>query len=193
MGQGGHPHQRAMIPLLAAAELMVSQNAGILRDKSFKAMTDKEWDIIHDVHVRGAYSCAHACWPVFRKNKFGRIINTSSAAVSLLLRNLNNADAYVGHLRQLWPRCARADSPQTASLIASTANYSAAKLGLVSFARTLAREGAKYNIHANAIAPIAASQLTATIMPPEMLEKLNPELFIPLVIYLCHERCVGTV
>jgi hypothetical protein len=37
------------------------------------------------------------------------------------------------------------------------ANYSAAKFALVSFAKTLAREGVKYNIHANAIAPIAAS------------------------------------
>jgi NAD(P)-dependent dehydrogenase (short-subunit alcohol dehydrogenase family) len=38
------------------------------------------------------------------------------------------------------------------------ANYSAAKFALVGFAQTLAREGVKYNIHANAIAPIAASQ-----------------------------------
>ena len=33
------------------------------------------------------------------------------------------------------------------------ANYSAAKMGLVGFTKTLAREGAKYNIKASAIAP----------------------------------------
>ena len=26
-------------------------NAGILRDKSFKSMTDKEWDAVQAVHV----------------------------------------------------------------------------------------------------------------------------------------------
>ena len=67
------------------------------------------------------------------------------------------------------------------------ANYSAAKLALVAFSKTLGREGAKYNIHANAIAPVAASQMTETVMPPEMLENLSPEMIVPLVAYLCHE------
>ena len=48
---------------------------GILRDKSFKAMTDKEWDDVQQVHVKGAFAVTHACWPIFRKQKFGRIIN----------------------------------------------------------------------------------------------------------------------
>lgn len=34
------------------------------------------------------------------------------------------------------------------------ANYSAAKMGLIAFTKTLAREGAKYNIKATAIAPV---------------------------------------
>lgn len=87
------------------------------------------------MHVKGSYACAKACWPVFRKQKFGRIVNTASAA------------GLYGNFGQ--------------------ANYSAAKMAMVSFSKTLAREGAKYNIHANAIAPIAASQMTATIMPRE--------------------------
>ena len=54
------------------------------------------------------------------------------------------------------------------------ANYSAAKLGLVGLINTLAQEGAKYNIKANAVAPIAATRMTEDIMPPEILEKLTP-------------------
>lgn len=30
-------------------------NAGILRDVSFKNMTDQDWDLIHKVHTYGAY------------------------------------------------------------------------------------------------------------------------------------------
>ncbi|KAI9439943.1 peroxisomal hydratase-dehydrogenase-epimerase [Lactarius indigo] len=55
-------------------------NAGILRDKGFRNMTDKEWDQIQDVHLKGAFSCTHAAWPIFRRQKFGRIVNTASAA-----------------------------------------------------------------------------------------------------------------
>jgi len=59
---------------------------------------------------------------------------------------------------------------------------------MVSFTETLAKEGAKYNIVANVIAPIAASRMTETIMDPETLSKLGPEWVVPLVGYLVHEN-----
>lgn len=130
-------------------------NAGILRDISFKNMTDKDWDLIIDVHVTGSYKCAHAAWPHFRKQKYGRVINTASAA----------------GLFGAFGQC----------------NYSAAKLAMVGFTETLAKEGAKYNIKANVIAPIAASRMTETVMPPDVLKALQPEWVVPLVATLVHK------
>lgn len=56
----------------------------------------------------------------------------------------------------------------------------------VGFTETLAKEGAKYNILSNVIAPIAASRMTETVMPPEVLAQLKPEWVVPLVGYLTH-------
>ena len=72
------------------------------------------------------------------------------------------------------------------------ANYSAAKLGIAGLTRTLAHEGAKYNINANVIAPVAASRMTEDIMPPQLLEVLEPENVSPLVAYLASEDCHET-
>jgi NAD(P)-dependent dehydrogenase (short-subunit alcohol dehydrogenase family) len=72
------------------------------------------------------------------------------------------------------------------------ANYGAAKLGLVGLINTLAIEGAKYNIKANAVAPIAATRMTEDILPPEVFKKLTPEYVAPVVTYLCTEEVPDT-
>ena len=117
-------------------------------------MKDDDWDLIMKVHVKGAYKCARAAWPHFRKQKYGRVINTASSA------------GLFGAFGQ--------------------ANYSAAKLSQVGFTETLAKEGYKYNILCNVIAPVAASRMTQTVMPPDVLENLKPDWVVPLVAVLAH-------
>jgi len=72
------------------------------------------------------------------------------------------------------------------------ANYGAAKLGMVGLVNTLAIEGRKYNITANAVAPIAATRMTSDIMPPEALQALDPAYVSPLVVHLASEECMDT-
>jgi len=67
-------------------------------------------------------------------------------------------------------------------------NYGAAKMGLVGFTRVLAVEGARNNIKANAIAPLALTRMTENIMGG-LADKLDPGLVSPLVAYLAHENC----
>ena len=71
------------------------------------------------------------------------------------------------------------------------ANYGAAKMGLVGLTRVWAQEGAKYNIKANAIAPVARTRMTEDLLGP-MVEKLDPALVSPLVAYLVSEECPVT-
>jgi NAD(P)-dependent dehydrogenase (short-subunit alcohol dehydrogenase family) len=70
-------------------------------------------------------------------------------------------------------------------------NYGAAKMGLVGFTRVLAVEGAKYNIKANAIAPLALTRMTENLMAG-LGDKLEPGLVSPLVAFLAHEDCPVT-
>ncbi|HEU4407627.1 MAG TPA: SDR family NAD(P)-dependent oxidoreductase [Polyangiaceae bacterium] len=139
---------------------IIVNNAGILRDVTFQKMTHDDWDMIRRVHLDGAFKVTHAAWPHLRDRKYGRIINTSSAA------------GIYGNFGQV--------------------NYATAKLGLVGFTYALALEGKKNNVHVNAIAPIAGSRMTETVLPPDLLEALKPEYVASLVAWLCHEDCDET-
>ena len=64
------------------------------------------------------------------------------------------------------------------------ANYGAAKAGAVGLMNVLSIEGAKYDIRVNCIAPTAATRMTEDIMPPDMLNALEPRWVTPAVLLL---------
>jgi NAD(P)-dependent dehydrogenase (short-subunit alcohol dehydrogenase family) len=55
-------------------------NAGILRDKSFSNMSLDDFRLVLDVHLMGSVTCTKAVWDRMKKQKYGRIVMTSSSS-----------------------------------------------------------------------------------------------------------------
>lgn len=56
-----------------------------------KNMSDEDWDLVTLVHLKGAFSCTKACWPLFRQQKVrvqevqALIISLDESSIPLLL------------------------------------------------------------------------------------------------------------
>jgi NAD(P)-dependent dehydrogenase (short-subunit alcohol dehydrogenase family) len=68
--------------------------------------------------------------------------------------------------------------------------YSASKAALIGFMRTLAMEGKSHNVLTNAIAPYAATPMTARQgnMPEEFMTTMRPEFVAPAVALMVSEQ-----
>ena len=66
------------------------------------------------------------------------------------------------------------------------ANYAAAKMGLVGLARTVAIEGQKYGIQANALAPLAHTSMTDGLFGGA-INDFEPAHVVPMALYLVSE------
>jgi len=64
--------------------------AGILRDRMIFNMTEEEWDAVIQVHLKGTFACTRAVAPIFRQQRYGRIINVTS--VTGLIGNSGQAN-----------------------------------------------------------------------------------------------------
>ncbi|MEY2419758.1 MAG: hypothetical protein QOG90_2438, partial [Actinomycetota bacterium] len=99
--------------------------------------------------------------------------------------------AYIRMREQGYGRIVNTSSPAGVFGNFGQTNYGAAKMGLVGFTRVLAVEGAKNNIKANAIAPVAKTRMTEDLLGP-MADGLLPEHITPIVAWLSHEDCPVT-
>ncbi|GLI27539.1 3-oxoacyl-ACP reductase [Agromyces rhizosphaerae] len=64
---------------LGAPTILVN-NAGILRDNLLFKMTDDDWDLVMQVHLRGAFLMSRAVQAHQVEAKWGRIVNLSSTS-----------------------------------------------------------------------------------------------------------------
>tara|TARA_B100001057_G_scaffold60776_1_gene54004 strand:- start:2285 stop:3025 length:741 start_codon:yes stop_codon:yes gene_type:complete len=58
-------------------EILIN-NAGIIRDKSFMKMTEKEWDDVINVNLKSLFVVSKAVLPFMKEKGYGRIVSASS-------------------------------------------------------------------------------------------------------------------
>jgi 3-oxoacyl-[acyl-carrier protein] reductase len=59
---------------------MLIHNAGVTRDNMLFKMTDQDWDVVMNVHLRGAFLMTRAAQKYMIEAKWGRIVNLSSVS-----------------------------------------------------------------------------------------------------------------
>lgn len=134
-------------------------NAGVLRDTSFHKMTEEQWDLIQDVHVKGAFRLTHAVWPIMREKGYGRIVMTSSGA------------GIFGNFGQCNYSTAKSGLIGFANSLAiegASKNIRVNTIAPIAASRMVIASG---------------------IFPEELHAKLRVEDVAPLVGWLCHEDC----
>ncbi len=86
---------------------------------------------------------------------------------------------------QNYGRVVFTSSPSGLHGIFGQANYGAAKAGMIGMMNALHLEGAKYNIHVNALSPSARTRMTEDLGIPEpILEQMTPEAITAAMLYL---------
>jgi len=77
--QGGENIVKTALDNFGKVDILVN-NAGILRDRMVFNMSEEDWDLVLKVHLYGHFYTIRAVSPLFRQQRYGRIINTSSIA-----------------------------------------------------------------------------------------------------------------
>ena len=60
--------------------VVLINNAGVLRDKTFAKMTVEDFNFVVQVHLMGSMTCTKAVWEIMREQAYGRIVMTTSSS-----------------------------------------------------------------------------------------------------------------
>lgn len=154
----------AAITEFGTLDILVN-NAGILRDRTLAAMSIEEWDAVIKVHLRGTFAPSHFAAAYWRAKS-----KSTGQPVGGRLINTTSPSGIYGNFGQ--------------------ANYAAAKAGIAGFTIVAAKELASSGVTANAIAPAAATRLTAALMSDDRSD-LGPDRIAKLVGWLASPASQG--
>ena len=75
--EGGESIVQTAVDSFGTVDAVIN-NAGILRDKSFANMTEEEFSLIIEVHLKGTYYVTQPAFKIMKENNYGRIVNVAS-------------------------------------------------------------------------------------------------------------------
>ncbi|MQA96058.1 MAG: SDR family NAD(P)-dependent oxidoreductase [Streptosporangiales bacterium] len=139
--------------------------AGILRDRMIFNMTEEDWDAVIAVHLKGHFSTVRPASAYWRQQR-----NPDGHYRIINFTSVSGLDGSPGQ-----------------------ANYAAAKMGIIGLTYSLAQGLARYGVTANAIAPGAATRLTATVPTEKSVSRAkradddperSPDNIAPLALYM---------
>ena len=143
--------------------------AGILRDRMIFNLVEADWDAVIRVHLKGHYSTVRPASAYWREQR-----NPEGHYRVINFTSVSGLDGSPGQ-----------------------PNYAAAKMGIVGLTYSLAQGLARYGVTANAIAPGAATRLTATVpsdkrvqredRPAEEDRRMSPDNIAPVALYMASE------
>jgi NAD(P)-dependent dehydrogenase (short-subunit alcohol dehydrogenase family) len=135
-------------------------NAGILRDRMLVNLTEQDWDLVMNVHLKGTFL------PLRHAANYWRTLSKDGKAVNARVINTTSHSGLFCNIGQ--------------------ANYAAAKAGVASMTIVAARELKRYGVTVNAICPRANTRLTEGLAKwtPEQIERRDPVWAAALVTWL---------
>ncbi|SDY16002.1 SDR family NAD(P)-dependent oxidoreductase [Halopenitus persicus] len=129
--------------------------AGLLRDAYLTEMTASDWEDVISVHLRGHFGLLRSAARLWSETAEERSDPRSFVCVT--------SPSALGNVGQ--------------------ANYSAAKAGVLGLMRTAATELEKFDIHVNALLPIAYTKMTENILDSD---EYPPEKVAPVAAFLAN-------
>jgi NAD(P)-dependent dehydrogenase (short-subunit alcohol dehydrogenase family) len=121
-------------------------NAGVTRYRPFLEATERDWDAVLDVDLKGLFFCVQAIAPHMTERSYGKIVNISSA----------QGTGTTPH--------------NTAGSPGGSSAYASAKAAVIQLTKTLARELGPHGVNVNCVAPgTFLTALTSASRTPEQV------------------------
>jgi NAD(P)-dependent dehydrogenase (short-subunit alcohol dehydrogenase family) len=174
--EGGAALVQTAIDTFGRLDIVIN-NAGILRDAAFEAMTIDLLEPVLDVHLKGAFNVTRPAFAIMKEQGYGRVVSTCSASGILGSPSKSNYAAaktgLIGFTRVL-------------AAEGAAHNIKANALSPIAYTRMLAHslEQPQADAELGPQAEEVKEQLTKMFT-----ETLDPALVSPVVAFLAHENC----
>jgi acetoacetyl-CoA reductase/3-oxoacyl-[acyl-carrier protein] reductase len=128
-------------------------NAGITRDNFFHKLTDEDWDKVIAVNLKGVRNTIYPFFAGMRERNDPKSEGEKQGGSIVAISSISGDRGNLG---------------QT--------NYSSTKAAVIGFMKSLAFEGARYKIRANAIAPGFINTEMTQAIPEKVRDKITAEI-----------------